>query len=191
VEFNALKNNGIQVYPLSAKQYVGGAWVDVEAKSYQGGEWVDWIIYLINGSNLNTTYAGAWNKTTGSQGAGGSAAMTSEGLLIVGNKGTDTYGTQFRYGPDETIDFNNINTIEFIVSNKSGSSALCAWVTPVFATSYTSTSVASVGERITTTNQIVSMDVSGVSGEYYLRVGTSTSKNNAAHSYVIHSLTLK
>lgn len=43
IEFNALKKNGIQVYPLSAKQYVSGAWVDVTAMSYQGGEWVEWI----------------------------------------------------------------------------------------------------------------------------------------------------
>ena len=42
VEFNALKKNGIQVYPLYAMQYVGGACVDVEAEIYQGGAWVDW-----------------------------------------------------------------------------------------------------------------------------------------------------
>lgn len=46
-EFNTLKKNGIQVYPLSAKQYVGGSWVDVEAKSYQGGEWVDLVTDLL------------------------------------------------------------------------------------------------------------------------------------------------
>ena len=47
-EFNALKKNSIQVYPISAKQYVSGAWVNVTAKSYQGGEWVDWIEWLFN-----------------------------------------------------------------------------------------------------------------------------------------------
>lgn len=41
-EFNALKENGIQIYPISAKQYVSGNWMDVTAKSYQGGKWVDW-----------------------------------------------------------------------------------------------------------------------------------------------------
>lgn len=46
MEFNALKKNAIQVYPISAKQYINGAWVDKTAKSYQGGEWVDWIMYL-------------------------------------------------------------------------------------------------------------------------------------------------
>lgn len=38
-EFNALKKNGIQVYPLHAKQYISGAWVDVTAMSYQDGHW--------------------------------------------------------------------------------------------------------------------------------------------------------
>lgn len=41
-KFNALKKNGIHICPLSAKQYVSGAWVDKDAKSYQGGAWVDW-----------------------------------------------------------------------------------------------------------------------------------------------------
>ena len=41
--FNALKKNGIMIYPLSARQYIGGAWKTVTAKSYQGGAWVSWI----------------------------------------------------------------------------------------------------------------------------------------------------
>ena len=44
VAFSASKKNPVMVYPLSAKQYVGGAWVDVPAKSYQNGAWVDWIV---------------------------------------------------------------------------------------------------------------------------------------------------
>ena len=42
VAFNALKKNGIQVYPISAKQYIGGAWVEKTARSYQGGDWIEW-----------------------------------------------------------------------------------------------------------------------------------------------------
>lgn len=40
--FNALKKEYLMVYPLSAKQYVSGAWVDKTAKIYQNGKWVDW-----------------------------------------------------------------------------------------------------------------------------------------------------
>lgn len=38
--FNALKKNNITVYPISAKQYVSGAWADKTAKIYQNGAWV-------------------------------------------------------------------------------------------------------------------------------------------------------
>lgn len=41
-EFNVLKKNSIHLYPMSAMQYVDGAWVSVTAKSYIGGEWVNW-----------------------------------------------------------------------------------------------------------------------------------------------------
>lgn len=48
IEFNALKKNGIQMYPISAKQYVSGAWVDKTEKIYQGGKWKDWATYIFN-----------------------------------------------------------------------------------------------------------------------------------------------
>lgn len=39
MEFNALKKNGITVYPMTTKQYVNGAWVDKTTKIYQNGTW--------------------------------------------------------------------------------------------------------------------------------------------------------
>lgn len=65
VAFNALKKNGITVYPLSAKQYVSGKWVDKTAKSYQGGKWVDWWNgELYDTGNEYTPYTGGWEVTT-------------------------------------------------------------------------------------------------------------------------------
>ena len=63
VAFNALKKNGIQVYPLSAKQYISGALVNVTAKSWQGGEWVDWIPegYLYYEGNQCVAFTGGWS----------------------------------------------------------------------------------------------------------------------------------
>lgn len=46
VEFNALKKNGIQVCPTSAKQYVSGALSDVTTMIYQNGEWSKFISTL-------------------------------------------------------------------------------------------------------------------------------------------------
>lgn len=39
-EFNALKKNGIQVYPKSAKQYINGEWVGKFIQCYKGNEWL-------------------------------------------------------------------------------------------------------------------------------------------------------
>ena len=39
-EFNALKKNGIYVYPQSAKQYIDGVFVEVPLNVYQNGEWI-------------------------------------------------------------------------------------------------------------------------------------------------------
>ena len=43
VKFNALKKNSIMVYPLYAKQYIDGTWINVSAMSYQNGSWVEWM----------------------------------------------------------------------------------------------------------------------------------------------------
>lgn len=63
--FNALKKNGIQVYPIAARQYIGGAWVIKTAKSYQGGAWRDWFDGVIfeNGAK-NDHITGGWTGYT-------------------------------------------------------------------------------------------------------------------------------
>lgn len=46
VPFNAVKINNIYLepqYPLDAKQYIDGSWIDVEAVSYQSGIWERWV----------------------------------------------------------------------------------------------------------------------------------------------------
>lgn len=46
VAFNAVKKNGIWVYPTACQQYVSGAWVTKTAKTYQSGAWKDWQLTL-------------------------------------------------------------------------------------------------------------------------------------------------
>lgn len=68
VAFSATEENPVMVYPLSAKQYVGGAWVDKTAKSYQGGAWVDWILdinILEKGVNTASNWSGGSYQSDG------------------------------------------------------------------------------------------------------------------------------
>lgn len=60
-EFNAVHVNTIQIYPLSAKQYINGSWANVIAKSYQNGNWVDWWKGdLFDNGNLFDGMTGGW-----------------------------------------------------------------------------------------------------------------------------------
>ena len=62
VAFSVTEENPIIVYPLSAKQYISGAWVAKTAKSYQGGEWVDWVAegVLYDKGNQCEHVTGGW-----------------------------------------------------------------------------------------------------------------------------------
>ena len=95
VEFNALKKNGIQVYPISAKQYVDGAWVEKTAKSYQNGAFVDW-----------------WN---------GSILVDGKdyvnGFTIAENYGTVTIGAYITIARDVNADDPNGGDITYVNAN--------------------------------------------------------------------------
>lgn len=62
MKFNALKKNSIMVSPISAKQYVSGAWVNKVAETYQGGKWTSWITFLIQQGSDNTAITGGWKS---------------------------------------------------------------------------------------------------------------------------------
>lgn len=61
--FNALKKHGIQLCPLSAKQYVGGSLVDKEAQIYKDGAWSSFVTYLFDNGNQCTALTGGWSST--------------------------------------------------------------------------------------------------------------------------------
>lgn len=90
VVFNALKTNTIQMLPVSAKQYVDGAWVEKDAKSYQGGQWVDWFTgtYLfseVEGQVVPFTSTKETNSsvTIGTNSISMNYSSTSYGQVIV------------------------------------------------------------------------------------------------------------
>ena len=75
----------ITVYPLSAKQYINGAWVDVQAKSYQNGEWVDWIDYIVNNGVTDYSFSvidKTWNAGN-SDGSNNTTVTQQDGYISV------------------------------------------------------------------------------------------------------------
>lgn len=69
ISLNALKKNSIMIWPLSAKQYTGSAWVDKSSMIYQGSAWkdfIDWSKFIVKDgiSNLDVHAIGKkWDSS--------------------------------------------------------------------------------------------------------------------------------
>lgn len=168
VEFNALKKNGLQVYPISAKQYVGGAWVDKTAKSYQGGEWVDWMIYLFDETKGQMVPFTSTKETNGSVSIGTNSIVLS---YSSGNNGQSIARTS------ETVDLTASKRLVFdAICTGHGSDsdyAIGAGIVSTVAPAIIDRNAsypAYIFMTADSTRKLYAIDISGLSGKYYVGV---------------------
>lgn len=167
-EFNALKKNGIMVYPSSAKQYVNGVWVSKTAKVYQNGAWVDlWDGHLLNGANKFELVTGGWKSATTCK------MYTSQGGNATGKATFNSNGIVF--GDDTTIvntankiDMTNYSKLKFTISASTGLFlfAVMASVTGSMEANYSA-----IKNSNGVTTGTVTIDISSLKGSYYVVIG--------------------
>jgi hypothetical protein len=129
--FNALKKNTLQVYPISAKQYIGVAWVDKTAKIYQDDEWTNWqnpMWIIQNGvelieMNLQTATKTAMDgflrisgNSDGYHGAGAIVDVTNFKNLVLEGE-IDTYVGYLCMWDIGTTNFTFNNAVTYIKSD--------------------------------------------------------------------------
>jgi hypothetical protein len=119
--FNALKKNGIQVYPLSAKQYIGGAWVNVAEKIFQNAQWVDFLPPKVLYSEGKEYIAFNLLDADPTK-SGGGFAKEEDCLYIYAKNSAELVGGTAISA--EKIDFKNINTVYFTVKAQGGNNDL-------------------------------------------------------------------
>lgn len=164
VAFSATKKNPIMVYPLSAKQYVSGAWVSVTAMTYQE-YWKEWSRYLVSAAGIDPELGEM--KVYGESGVSMSITPLSSGGIVIkrtsGNAGFVSAFSENRFDVSEfktmRIKTRNVNYGDQIfiglhVSNNAVQSA------------YTRAMNVSAG----TDNKL---DISDLNGSYYLAFGFS------------------
>lgn len=188
VEFNALKKNGIQTYPLDAKQYVSGAWVSKTAKSYQDGVWKDWAIILYEPGNQHTDITGGWNNsarwfsTSGGSYTLGSYTLNSDGLTISLSGKQDV----FVYAKNK-IDLTDVRKIEFTVTDVSLEGADRTYLAVCTAVG-SETMNNAVAKSYIAEAGTFSLDVSSLSGAFY--IGFSNTVYNQTKKYTVTSVKL-
>lgn len=163
--FNALKKNGITVYPLGAKQYVSGAWVDKTAKSYKNGEWVEWIPegMLYYRGNECDPVTGGWSAFVGfdDRYTLGSYTEGSDRITLKLNGDLKCVSA----APANKIDLSKASTLIVNVKRAPSEAEHGLYVTPVRTVSACDRAVAKLEELKTGKNVL---DVSSLSGQYYI-----------------------
>lgn len=193
VAFNALKKNSIQVYPLSAKQYVGGTLVDIEAKSYQGGEWADWIIpdVLFRDGNENAGFTGGWEYVPGYKGTAtsgtpvGIKSITASGYLRCERSDVTSATGIIMFRTKNKIGLTNYNTLTFKNFTAFTANSYCA-VGICVDTEYVDNFPAKwrSGNPCDVKGQTITVDISSLSGNYYAAILVGYWGGSSAAAYV-------
>lgn len=162
-EFNALKKNCIDVYPLLVRQYVNGVWYSKPAICYQDGIPVELTPYLLKGKEQNINITNGWihNKNYTLWGSASKTAATAgeNGLVFPNNDSIMSTGDKIDLTPYTTLNF-LFSAIKTEVT-----------VSVLSKTSGAMTSNRVAGKNIKTSGQ-TSLDISTVEGEYYIVVGS-------------------
>ena len=162
VGFNALKKNGIQVYPFQAKQYIGSAWVEKTAQSYQNGGWADWWNgELFDNGNQYAHVTGGWVEA-GYQlqsGDGTAGTLTIGTKIVLAPTGDSSNCKAVRTA--NKIDLTSWSRITCTVNQQSGSgrNLLISKSTSGYAINTS---------QIPASTQSSTLDISGFTGEYYI-----------------------
>lgn len=194
VAFNALKKNGIQVYPIAAKQYVDGAWVSVPAKSYQNGEWVNWATYLYDSGDRCTDITGGWISEGMTYASNNECTPATASISDSNNQMVITMEKNWRTGvvwTAKTVDLTRFKTIE-IAGYDNGTyddEFACLIVIPSDASTYWHQSAICKANLPNTAGEKVSLDISEISGSY--RVGIGMLSTSSSITVIIDKIELR
>lgn len=210
VAFNALKKNGIHVYPISAKQYIAGGsasilgegllgemvlgsttstdsqWVDVTAKSYQNGEWCDWWNgQLYEPGNTYDNITGGWANWFSS---GGSFVVGSDSLDFNYSDSGGGNGTPL--ATRNKIDITAYTKLSAKLSDFTTSNNGSLWLGVTEGTFDNNNDLSNgfTAHTTVTSGDSVSVDISTLSGEYYVclfvKAGYTSGKTHKASGSV-------
>ena len=185
-EFNALKENTNQIYPISAKQYVSGTFVNKHVKSYQGGEWKNWI-EIIDFDLTSWTFKNPYPSRSYTRGTYDLSNKTLKGTVLT------TYQHVVMV-KNEKINFSSSNQLKFVYSLSRNLSSYGAIIVKVSSSNSDPTDASCVvNKQINAfgTNTEVAIDVSSLNYSYYLWIGLVVWGSAGTVNFEVSNLHLK
>jgi hypothetical protein len=183
--FNALKKNAIYIYPISAKQYENGAWKDKPSDFYQNGKWEDILqtLYIFQDGVFKVG-----NLETNTDTVNQAETYIEDGkivLFVLFNNNADLYVS-------EAIDVSNHSKLVFVVPEMLDDydTQKGTFIYGVVSSKEDSEYAAceSVPVQTSTEQAEYVLDVSSLSGEYYIKAenlgGYTGSDSSQNHVYI-------
>lgn len=194
VAFSATKKNTMMIYPLAAKQYIGGAWVDLTAKSYQGGTWVDWWNgELYDNGNEFESITGGWALSEVYSTSHGDTLVKNENNMVfssVANSGSNGFGF---LRANNKMDLTNIKTLHLIAETSIAPYSRGAFCVSSVDSGSTAYDNAAAKTALTTVpaGSVIGLDVSGLSGLYYVGIAFGTSDDWGTSTVTVEKIRME
>lgn len=163
VAFSATKKNTVMVYPISAKQHIGGAWVNKEAKSFQNGVWVDWVAHLFkagSGALVEFTLGKEQNAVT--------PTITNDAFVFTENS-SGSYNWAYAI-TKEPIDVTDISTIYVEATVTSSGKNLMFGTSESNSSPHSAPTDGFTNMQTAGTKKVYSFDTEGISGNRYFKI---------------------
>lgn len=167
VAFNALKENTLQVYPIGAQQYVGGAWIYKDALVRQSGQWNAFRYYLFKSGNGEIVPLSIYKE------GNADFSMDNSAISITYNYTQGDYCVALR--TSGKIDFSKYSTLCMTATPSKLLNANYAWL-GVTSSAFTSANwdnpPVTLSKKVkipeSSSEKTIKLDVSGVKSELYV-----------------------
>lgn len=168
VAFNAVKKNGIWVYPAGCQQYVSGAWVTKTAKTYQSGAWKDWQLTLYKDGTKRVKFTDGNGTAYGTASLNWGAATAD----FISSQPSDTraYTSVYTYTPLMNLAgcsqlICTLSAASYADSNAHFIIAVSSAAAPALSYQGTVTNVLGEAQATTGSSLTLALDISSISRE--------------------------
>lgn len=184
--FSPIPDEKVMIYPISAKVYTSSAWVRCGGEVYTNGSWHPMRVYYYDAGNESSAITGGWMASSrkgqtnpGSPGTEGTDYTFTKNASNMEVTAKTNYTRAGMYTTNK-VDLTHISTLHFKAKRTGiiGSTSGGAWVGVLTSSPETTALDSGIYAAITASEmETLTLDVSEVTGEYYIRAGARRAGN--------------
>lgn len=174
VEFNALKKNSVQIYPVNVRQYADGQWKVVDAYIYQGESWVEISgrVYLVENGIVNTDLTGdfsalAYGPSSSNASRKAPSVVKANNNIQIYHKTTGDASCSGSWFSKNAIDLSKFGKYRIHLIDTVGENHIRITIAKTVTDKYTEVAGFGLAGK---TEGVYDIDISSLSGVYFVGI---------------------